>query len=152
MSLNRTAPLARGAIVTLLLVIAGSLALGGCKPSSAPKSSSEGASYQFELVGAPQKTAPGIRVVSVRLVHLPDKKPVRDAVIFETRADMGPDGMVAMTAPVRALPEPEPGIYPFEIEFGPVWNRPGDWALLLAAKVQGETETVRGSVTVNLEP
>ena len=61
-------------------------------------------------------------------------------------ADMGPDGMKEMTAPVKALPPKEPGVYLFEVEPGMA----GGWMLTLAAKVQGEAETVRGSVTVKL--
>jgi hypothetical protein len=59
---------------------------------------------------------------------------------------MGPDDMKEMTAPVKPLPPKEPGIYRFEIEPGMA----GGWMLTLAAKVQGETETVRGAVTVKL--
>jgi hypothetical protein len=66
--------------------------------------------------------------------------------MIQTRADMGPDGMKEMTAPVKALPAKDPGIYRFEIEPGMA----GGWMLTLAAKVQGETETVRGAVTVKL--
>ena len=54
--------------------------------------------------------------------------------------------MKEMTAPVKALPPKEPGVYLFEVEPGMA----GGWMLTLAAKVQGEAETVRGSVTVRL--
>ena len=54
--------------------------------------------------------------------------------------------MQEMTAPVKPLPPKEPGIYRFEIEPGMA----GGWMLSLAAKVQGETETVKGTVTVKL--
>jgi len=102
--------------------------------------------YRFELAGTPQAAASGKSVVAVRLTHTPDNKPVAGAVIIQTRADMGPDGMKEMTAPVKALPPKEPGVYLFEIEPGMA----GGWMLTLAAKVQGETETVRGDVTVKL--
>ncbi len=74
-----------------------------------------------------------------------DGKPVPDAVIFESKADMGPAGMQEMTAPVRAMP-PKGGIYSFEVDPGMA----GTWALHLAAKVQGEAETVRGTVNADL--
>ncbi len=134
-------------VIAFILFVTGALSLGGCKPSQESKSETTGPSYQFELVGQPEKTGPGVSVVSVRLVHLPDKKPVPNAVIFETRADMGPDGMGEMTAPVKALPESESGVYPFEIQPGMA----GDWAFSLAAKIQGTAETARGSVTFTLE-
>ena len=69
-----------------------------------------------------------------------------DAVIFQVSADMGPDGMPTMTAPAKALPASQPGLYTIEIEPGMA----GNWALQVAAKVQGETETVRASLPVKL--
>lgn len=68
-----------------------------------------------------------------------------DAVIFESKADMGPSGMATMPAPVKALP-PKDGIYSLEV----VPGMAGTWALHLAAKVQGEPETVRGTVNAEL--
>lgn len=102
--------------------------------------------YRFELAGNPEAAGPGKSVIAVRLMHVPDRNPVPDAIIIQTRADMGPSGMNDMTAPVKALPPKEPGIYRFEIEPGMA----GGWMLTLAAKVQGEIETVRGAVTVKL--
>ncbi len=102
--------------------------------------------YRFELAGNPASGSPGRAIVALRLLHIADAKPVAGAIIIETRADMGPMGMKDMTAPVKALPGKEPGTYLFEIEPGMA----GAWMLTLAAKVQGEAETVRGSVTVTL--
>src|SRR5687767_9771986 len=87
--------------VSLLFRIAGADAAGG--------------DYRFELAGDPQ-TAGGKSIVAVRLTHTSDNKPVAGAVIIQTRADMGPDGMKEMTAPVKALPLKEPGVYLFEVE------------------------------------
>jgi hypothetical protein len=101
--------------------------------------------YRFELAGNPEVSG-GKSIVAVKLTHTSDGKPVPGAVIIQTRADMGPDGMKEMTAPVKAQPPKEPGIYRFEIEPGMA----GGWMLSLAAKVQGETETVKGAVTVKL--
>jgi hypothetical protein len=100
--------------------------------------------YRFELVGKPQSKA-GLDVVQVRLVHVPDSKPVSDAVMFESSADMGPAGMAMMTAPVKAMAAAG-GVYSFEVDPGMT----GTWALHLAAKVQGEPETVRGTITADL--
>jgi hypothetical protein len=100
--------------------------------------------YRFELVGKPQLSGQK-DIVQVRLVHVPDGKPMADAVIFESKADMGPAGMESMTAPVKALPG-KGGTYSFEVEPGMA----GTWALHLAAKVQGETETVRGTINADL--
>jgi hypothetical protein len=98
--------------------------------------------YRFELVQA-QPVGPGKTTVTVRLVHVPDSKPVADAVLFETKSDMGPTGMAEMPGKVSPLPADKPGFYRFQIETGMA----GKWALNLAAKVQGEADTVRGTVT-----
>ncbi len=58
---------------------------------------------------------------------------------------MGPSGMETMTAPVKAMPS-KGGVYSFEIDPGMA----GAWALHLTAKVQGEPETVRGTVNADL--
>ena len=107
--------------------------------------------YRFELVGKPAPKA-GVNTVSVRLVHIPDSKPVSGAIIIQTRADMGPENMAAMTAPVKAVAASGAGLYSFEIQNGPIWNKQGKWALNLAAKVQGEPETVRGTINLDLAP
>ena len=120
---------------------------------SATASNSFGAAkdYRFELAGAPQ-TSNGVSTVSVRLLHLPDSKPVLGAIVIQSRADMGPIGMAAMAANIKSLPEKPPGTYRFEIQNGVVWKKPDNWALTLAAKVQGEAETARGSIVVKLAP
>jgi hypothetical protein len=104
------------------------------------------ADYRFELAGKPQPAPGGKSIVPVRLVHLPDTKPVTDAVVFETKADMGPMGMPTMMAPIKAVSPAQGGVYRFEVEPGMA----GAWAITLAAKVQGEAETIRGSVTADL--
>jgi hypothetical protein len=97
--------------------------------------------YKFEFVSA-QPAGGGKTDVTVRLVHVPDSKPVPDAVIFETRADMDPEGMPTMAVPVTAGPAGQPGLYKFHAET----SMAGTWALTFSAKLQGETETVKGSV------
>ncbi|MBN9563508.1 MAG: FixH family protein [Alphaproteobacteria bacterium] len=101
--------------------------------------------YHFELVGKPTASS-GKETVRVRLLHVPDNKPVRGAVVFESRADMGPQGMPTMTSPIKAIPQASPDVYVFEVEPGMT----GTWAITLAAKVQGEAETVRGTLNVDL--
>ena len=97
--------------------------------------------YRFELVQA-QPAGPGKTAVMVRLVHVPDSKPVAGAVLFETKTDMGPGGMAEMTGKVSPLPSDQPGIYRFQIETAMA----GKWALNLGAKVHGEAGTVRGNL------
>ncbi|HLY58686.1 MAG TPA: FixH family protein [Stellaceae bacterium] len=110
--------------------------------SSAPVSSWAAANeYKFELVSAKPAGA-GKNEVSVRLVHVPDGKPVAGAVIFESKTDMGPSGMAEMPGKVTSPKTDENGVYRFQTENGMA----GKWALTIAAKVQGETETVKGSI------
>jgi len=97
--------------------------------------------YRFELVQA-QPAGAGKTAVTVRLVHVPDSKPVAGAVLFETKSDMGPSGMAEMAGKVSPLPSDQPGLYRFQIESGMA----GKWQLALGAKVQGEAGTVRGTV------
>lgn len=134
--------------MTAIRLIAGVAALGVALAGFPGTSTAiaAGPDYRFELAGKPQPSGDGKEIVGIRLIHLPDGKPVTDAVIFESRADMGPQGMPTMTAPIAALPAGGPGLYRFAVE--PTMS--GTWALTLAAKVQGETETVRGTVDVAL--
>jgi len=97
--------------------------------------------YRFELVQA-QPAGLGKTAVTVRLVHVPDSKPVAGAVLLDTKTDMGPSGMTEMTGKVSPLPSDQPGLYRFQVETGMA----GKWALNLGAKVQGEAGTVRGTV------
>ena len=97
--------------------------------------------YRFDLVQA-QPAGAGKTTVTVRLVHVPDSKPVAGAVLFETKTDMGPSGMAEMAGKVSPLPSDQPGIYRFQIETGMA----GKWQLAIGAKVQGEAGTVRGTV------
>lgn len=101
--------------------------------------------YRFELFGKPQ-AAGGKDVVQIRLVHTPGDRPVSNAVVFETKADMAPDGMATMTSPVNAQSPGKSGVYRFEIEPG----ASGKWAIRLAAKAPGEPEALRGVVIVDL--
>ncbi len=97
--------------------------------------------YRFELAQA-QPAGPGKTDLTVRLVHVPDKKPVPGAVLFETKADMTPGGMADWTGKVTPLPSDQQGLYRFQVETGMA----GKWQLSLGARIQGETGTVRGTV------
>jgi len=99
--------------------------------------------YKFEIAGPMEKSGKAT-VIKVRLVHLLDGKPVAGAVITQTKFDMAPDGMAEMTAPTKVVSAKEPGIYQIEAD-SPMT---GKWGLSIAAKVQGETETVHGTLTV----
>lgn len=101
--------------------------------------------YRFEAAGPPVKSGKAT-IVKIRLMHLPDGKPVPGTVIFQTRFDMGPEGMASMTAPAKLVRSSDANLYQVELE--PQMG--GNWALSLSAKVQGETETVNGSVPITI--
>jgi len=98
--------------------------------------------YVFEPVKAEVKKGDDV-IVSVRLKHKPTGKPVTDAVIVQTRIDMSPDAMGEMASPLTPLPGNEPGVYSFKTDL----SMQGRWLLSIAAKVQGEPETVVGKIT-----
>ena len=102
--------------------------------------------YEFQLVD--QTVKKGDAVISVRLVHKPDGKPVPNAVIFATRLDMAPDGMQEMVTKVTAMPGTEPGTYRFKANL----SMAGGWQLSLGAKVQGETGTVENKLVLKATP
>ncbi|OWZ89210.1 hypothetical protein B9J07_34395 [Sinorhizobium sp. LM21] len=103
--------------------------------------------YEFELIESEVAHGPEA-TVAVRLVDNRTEQPVSDAVIFTTRMDMAPEGMEAMTTPVEALPSTEAGVYRFKTNL----SMEGGWRFKLAAKVQGETETVQGELVLQATP
>jgi hypothetical protein len=98
--------------------------------------------YEFQLINKEVKE--GEAVIAVRLVHKPSGRAIPDAVIFAKRLDMGPESMEAMTAPLEAVPSNTPGVYCFKTNL----TMAGNWALSLAAKVQGETGTVESKLII----
>ena len=102
--------------------------------------------YEFQLID--QTVKKGDAVISVRLVHKPDGKPVSNAVIFATRLDMAPDGMQEMATKIAPMPSMEPGVYKFKATL----SMEGGWQLSLGAKVQGETGTVENKLAIKAMP
>ena len=102
--------------------------------------------YFFEPIEA--ELQKGDAIVAVRLLQMSTGKPVADAVIVRSRIDMAPDGMPTMESPLTPEPSSEPGVYRFKT------NLPmaGRWLLSIAAKVQGEPETVVGKITYTVTP
>jgi hypothetical protein len=125
--------------------IAGAIAFALTTASVPPAALTAAQDYRFETAGPPVKSGK-TTVVKIRLVHIPDGKPVPRAVIFQSRFDMGPDGMASMTAPAKLVRSSDANLYQVEVE--PQMG--GNWALGLSAKVQGETETVSGSVPITI--
>lgn len=97
--------------------------------------------FEFQPVAVAVKNGAGAEL-AVRLVDKRTGKPVAGAVIFRTRLDMSPDSMGEMTAKHEPLAAAEPGVYRFKAHL----TMAGGWAFKLQAKVQGEPETVEGTV------
>jgi hypothetical protein len=101
--------------------------------------------FRLEAAGQPVKAGEAT-VIKLRLVHVPDGKPVLGAILIQPKLEMG-EGHGAMTAPVKiAAAPPEPGLYAVEARPG----MSGEWVISVAAKVPGETGTVRGRLALNL--
>lgn len=144
---SKRAPMAAAALFCLTsAAFAADMDMGKAKPM--PMSGAT--DYQFVLANPPKAEGGGKTIVTVRLVH--GGKPVTGAIIIQSRADMGPMGMAGMTAPIKPATATVPDGYSFEIANGGVWKKPDKWALSFAAKVQGEPQTVRGSLVVELKP
>jgi len=136
--LEKTAPTGSliGRIVGVGIAIWGALLLGTATLTIATPNA-----YHFEAIET-QALEPDQTTVVVRLVHVPNSKPVDGAVIVEAKTDMGPDGMAEMLGKVKLVASDQPGLYRFSIETGMA----GKWELILTAKVPGETAPVTGKV------
>lgn len=107
----------------------------------APELHAGASDYTFEPINAEVKAGAGSEL-AVRLLHKPEGKPVEGALIVKSRLDMSPEHMEAMTAKVEPAVEAQPGVYRMKADL----TIAGRWALKLMAKVQGEPETVIGTV------
>ena len=105
------------------------------------------ADYSLALVSTTYPVGAGA-VLEVRLTDTRTAAPVDGAVIFATRMDMAPDGMATMTSPVEVLPSTEPGLYRFSTDI----VMAGNWRFSVAAKVQGEAETVQAETVIAAQP
>ncbi len=103
--------------------------------------------YRFDLVSTDHSVGSGA-ILEVRLTDLRTGKPVEGAVIYATRMDMAPDGMEMMTTPVTAMPSDVPGNYRFTTDL----TMAGGWRFSVAAKVQGEPETVSAEIELQAGP
>lgn len=97
--------------------------------------------YRFEAVQPHVAVSPQTEV-AVRLVHVPTGKPVTDAIMLPARAEMPMADTDPMVGKVSGGKPDGAGAYGFTADF----NMTGTWFLKLAAKVQGEADTVTGSV------
>lgn len=103
--------------------------------------------YRFDLVSTDHRVGSGV-ILDVRLTDRRTGAPVEGAVIYAARMDMAPDGMETMTTSVTAMPSDVPGTYRFAADL----TMAGGWRFSVAAKVQGEPETVSTEIELRAEP
>lgn len=120
------------------------VAVAGC--ASAFQSSSE--RYRFELVDSQVRAGGQGTQLRVRLVHLPDNRPVTGAEIYGQRLGMWMSGYKTVTSRMAAAVGPAEaeghGVYRMHAEL----PMSGEWSLSLTARVPGEAQPVRGTVRI----
>ena len=92
------------------------------------------ADYRFEVAEV-KPAATGKSDVTLRLIHTPDKKPVSGCGPFRDHGRYGTGRHADDDGTGKSAAGSQPGLYIVEIEPGMA----GNWALQVAAKVQGET-------------
>ena len=102
--------------------------------------------YAFKIISTELHPGEGVNI-AVSLTDLRTNTLVSDAVIFTTRLDMAPEGMEGMTTPVEAVASDIPGQYQFKADL----EMAGNWRFQIAAKVQGEAETVQGELVLGVQ-
>jgi len=113
---------------------------------SVPAAQAEATDYAFELIETSYPVSDQA-VLTLRLTDLRSQQPVEGAIIFATRVDMEPDGMAMMTSEITALPIETSGEYRFATDL----SMEGNWQLSIAAKVQGEAETVHTRILIEVQ-
>lgn len=122
-------------------------ALAAASQLSAPMARAAASDYLFALAEISYPFGSGA-VLDLSLTDTRTNSPVDGAIIFATRLDMEPEGMAAMTSPVAVLPAEAPGQYRFTTDL----TMDGNWQFSVAAKVQGEEETVRAQFVIEVQP
>lgn len=105
-----------------------------------PATLAAGAAPHWEAVN-PQVAAGKPVQLDVRLMGT-DGKPIAGKVtVTQTRLDMGPDNMAAMTTATRPISSSQAGVTSFQAQLSP-----GRWALNISANVAGLSQPVTGQV------
>ncbi|MBI3710605.1 MAG: FixH family protein [Proteobacteria bacterium] len=123
----------KGALAVSVVLLAN--LSGGAGVMAAPQD------YRFEIVDPPVRIGKDA-AIGVRLVHAPSGRPIADAVIIQSRVEMPMGSAPAMVAKTTAVQPDGKGVYRLMGEV----TMEGDWSLNLAAKVQGEAETIRATL------
>jgi hypothetical protein len=114
---------------------------------SAPMAQAAASDYSLILVQTNYPFGKGA-VLDAILTDTRSNTPVDGAILFAARMDMEPDGMETMTTPIVALPVEKPGHYRFSTDL----TMDGNWRFSVAAKVQGEAETVQAQIVIEVLP
>jgi hypothetical protein len=114
---------------------------------SVPMAQAAASDYSLVLAQATYPFGNGA-ILDVALIDTRTNTPVDGAILFATRMDMEPDGMETMTTPIVALPIEKPGHYRFSTDL----TMDGNWRFSVAAKVQGEAETVQAQIVIEVLP
>lgn len=115
--------------------------------TSVPMTQAAGSDYEFTLEQSAYPVGDDVNL-DVYLSDTRTQSAVDNAIIFAIRMDMEPDGMETMTSPIVSVPMTEPGHYRFSTDL----TMAGNWRFSIAAKVQGELETVQAQFVVRAEP
>ncbi len=97
--------------------------------------------YRFEAVRA-QVPATATTTIVLRIVHLPDGRPVAGARLSQPKMEMPMQGMAPMATRVSAMPPDDKGDYPFVADLA----GGGPWTLTVSATIPGEAAPIVGSV------
>ncbi len=127
----------------MIRILSAAAALGLAMSLTSVSAFAAATDYSFEPTASEIKKGDDV-IVTLRLVHKPSGKLVSDAIVIRKRIDMAPDGMADMESPVEPVAAGEPGTYAFKTDL----PMAGRYQFSVAAKVQGESETVVGKVII----
>jgi Cu(I)/Ag(I) efflux system membrane fusion protein len=95
----------------------------------------------FEAVNAQVPVGKNVRV-ELKLTGINKLPAAADIAIEKQRLDMGPDGMAAMAAPLKPVPDARAGVLAFETDL----VMAGRWAFTITARVKGLSAPVTSTV------
>jgi Cu(I)/Ag(I) efflux system membrane fusion protein len=99
------------------------------------------APVSWQAVKAEVPVGKSVRL-ELKLAGADGRAVAQGVTVTSTRLDMGPDGMKTMTAPLRPVASPSPGVVAFDTDL----VMAGRWALTISANVAGQPKPVSGVV------
>ena len=125
----------------ILNMLRGLLLLAALALVSVPLISGAADDPSWQAVNPQVPVGKNVRI-ELKLTGIIPPPAASDIKVTATRIDMGPDGMAAMVAPLKALPSPAPAVLAFETEL----VMAGRWAFTITANVKGVGQPVTGTV------